>query len=146
MVILVFFLYCVFMKVQKAVAAVLVRPGAFLAVRRKQSMTRDPGVWEFPGGKIEPGETEAEAIQREVQEELGVGCIVLDKLFVYEFEINKHNIHLTYYLCEFVEENPKFVFVDHDAWQWFKESDFKQDEWLAGDEQILAILKNRKIL
>lgn len=134
------------MKVQKAVAAVLVRPGAFLAVRRKQSMTRDPGVWEFPGGKIESGETETDAIRREVQEELGVECNVLDKLFVFEFRIDNLYIHLTYFLCEFIEEYPNIVLVDHDAWQWFTEKDFKQDEWLAGDEQILAILKNRKIL
>ncbi len=129
-----------------AVAAVIVRPGAFLAVRRKATMKRDPGVWEFPGGKIEPGETMEAAVLREVKEELGVSISIKQSLLFYPFTVHDQTIHLTYYLCELLSDPSKIQLTDHDAWQWFQEKDFVASAWLDGDEQILEILKKMKIL
>lgn len=129
-----------------AVAAVIVRPGAFLAVRRKPTMKRDPGVWEFPGGKIEAGETIEEAVVREVKEELGVSITLIQSLLFYPFTMGDQTIHLTYYLCELDTDPNRIQLQDHDAWQWFEENDFDASAWLKGDEQILEILKKMKIL
>lgn len=64
------------------VAAVIVREGRVLVCRRNRDRA-DGGLWEFPGGKVEPGERAVEALVREIHEELGVqirvdgrGCIV----------------------------------------------------------------------
>lgn len=129
-----------------AVAAVIVRPGAFLAVRRKRTMKRDPGVWEFPGGKIERNETKEAALHREVKEELGITIELKKPLLFYPFEVKGQIIHLTYYLCSLKNEAHAVQLIDHDAWQWFTEQDFHASDWLDGDEQILTILKKLKIL
>lgn len=60
-----------------AVAGVLRRDGAFLAVRRPEGKVM-AGYWEFPGGKIEPGETPLEALRRELEEELGITDIAAE--------------------------------------------------------------------
>lgn len=62
-------------------AAVVERDGAFLLTRRLQG-THLEGLWEFPGGKCEPGETPREALAREIAEELGVAVVVGDLLLV----------------------------------------------------------------
>jgi mutator protein MutT len=134
------------MQVLKAVAAVIVNDKRFLAVKRKITMKRDPGVWEFPGGKVELGETVYDATIREVSEELGVECHVLESLLVYTFKHGVESIELHYMLCTLNEANPRFVLVDHDALAWFKEQDFHQSDWLDGDEQMIEILKDKRLL
>jgi 8-oxo-dGTP diphosphatase len=141
----VFFYYIVSMIIH-AVAAVIVRPGAFLAVRRKLDRVRDPGVWEFPGGKIEPNETKIQALHREVKEELGVTITHLKELLFYPFHDGNHTIHLTYWMANLVDDDYRITLSDHDAWKWFTETDFNPKEWLAGDEQIMEILKKLHIL
>jgi 8-oxo-dGTP diphosphatase len=129
-----------------AVAAVIVRPGAFLAVKRKKEMKRDPGVWEFPGGKIEPNESALEALHREVKEELGVTITNVENIFFYPFSDGNHTIHLTYFMARLNEEEQRIQLIDHEQWKWFQETDFDSKDWLDGDEQILAILKKLNIL
>ena len=60
-------------QIRRAVAAVVIDKGRFLVVRRSQSV-RAPGLYCFPGGHIEEGESEAEAVCREMREELSVAC------------------------------------------------------------------------
>ena len=83
-----FLFYIVCMSLIRAVAAVIVKDKRFLAVKRKMMMKRDPGVWEFPGGKVEIGESLEAATMREVKEELDIECYVREILLPYVFQIN----------------------------------------------------------
>jgi 8-oxo-dGTP diphosphatase len=130
----------------RAVAAVIVKDKRFLAVKRKLTMKRDPGIWEFPGGKVEPNESIHDATIREVKEELGVMCTVLDSLLVFTFKSSGPNIELHYMLCSLQDDQDLFQLIDHDAWAWLKKEDFHQSEWLDGDEQMIEILKSNHLL
>jgi 8-oxo-dGTP diphosphatase len=68
----------------EVVAGVIEREGCVLVCRRRQDQ-RHPGKWEFPGGKVEAGETPAEALARELEEELGVRAVIGTELARYAF-------------------------------------------------------------
>ena len=130
----------------KAVAAVIVKDKRFLAVKRKLTMARDPGVWEFPGGKVELLESIHDATVREVREELGVVCDVGESLLVFTFKSHSQVVELHYMLCTLKHNHERFHLVDHDTWAWFKEEDFNQSDWLDGDEQMIQILISKQLL
>jgi 8-oxo-dGTP diphosphatase len=142
----VFLFYIVCMSLIRAVAAVIVKDKRFLAVKRKMTMKRDPGVWEFPGGKVEIGESLEAATMREVKEELDIECYVREILLPYVFQINSITIDLHYMLCELKTDESHIQLIDHDEWAWFDEKRFHKPDWLDGDEQIIHILKKRQLL
>lgn len=80
------------------VAAVIERDGAFLLTRRLQG-THLEGLWEFPGGKIETGESHDEALRREVREELAVECRVEGLVQSVSHAYPEKVVHLHFYRC-----------------------------------------------
>lgn len=91
-------------------AAVIRKPEGYWLVRRGPGL-RDPGMWEFPGGKVEPGETAAQALQRELLEELGIGVSVGARLAVAE-----HNgIELHAFAVEIQQGHPELREHDEEA-------------------------------
>ena len=91
------------MKRIEVVAAIIQNDGAFFACQRGYGEFE--GMWEFPGGKIEPGESSQEALKREIQEELGVS-VVIDQFFcTAEYEYT--SFHLTMH-C-YYETGVKYV-------------------------------------
>jgi 8-oxo-dGTP diphosphatase len=83
------------------VAAVVERDGTFLVARR-QSGVHLEGYWEFPGGKCQPGESETEALRREIHEELDADVQALDKLLTTVHEYEDRIIELHFYRCALV--------------------------------------------
>ncbi|HKA24337.1 MAG TPA: NUDIX domain-containing protein [Candidatus Eisenbacteria bacterium] len=75
------------------VAAAVVRRGSLVLLTQRPEGGKSPLAWEFPGGKIEPGESPAQALAREIQEELGVGARVGDTLAVVRHEPTGVEIH-----------------------------------------------------
>lgn len=75
------------------VAAIIEREGKILLARRPESGDQ-PGLWEFPGGKVEPGETQADALARELQEELGIAAQISGYVASHQREVNGRMIHL----------------------------------------------------
>jgi len=82
----------------RVVAAVIRGPGGVLISQRFADAERG-GQWEFPGGKVEPGETEPEALRREIREELGCGIEVGPFLFRHRHRYPDLEVELAFYLC-----------------------------------------------
>ncbi len=111
------------------VAAVLIRNGRVLAARRRSPA----GGWEFPGGKLEPGETAAAAIERECREELGVSVRALDHIATATDE----RIELLVWHVELLAGTPAAL-QDHDELRWLTAGELESLGWLPVDRGVLG--------
>jgi 8-oxo-dGTP diphosphatase len=120
------------------VGAVIVREGRILCAQRGATSSL-AGMWEFPGGKIEPGETARQALEREIAEELlcrvRVGEMVAETSHEYDFGI----VNLTTFYCELVEGSPKLS--EHSAVEWLTAQELGNLEWAPADIPAVAILQ-----
>lgn len=99
------------------------------------------GKWEFPGGKLEPFETPGEGLKREIEEELGVSIIVLDKIFhtVHAYPEKTVCLHFYRALPEDKETfDPKPL--DGQELAWAKRSEMKSYDFAAADKNIIEFL------
>lgn len=115
----------------EVVAAAIVRDGRVLAARRAPGH-RLAGGWEFPGGKVEPGETPRAALERECLEELGIGIAVGDLLDVAASD----EIRLTLFVVRVVEGEPQPI-EDHDKLRWLDATALDSVAWLPIDLELL---------
>ena len=116
------------------VAAVLVRDGAVLACRRAAHKDA-AGLWEFPGGKVEAGETPQEALARELREELGVDVRVGSLL---ERSVTGR-VDLACYAAT-LAGRPPTASTDHDALEWRRPRALGGLEWAPADRPVVAVL------
>jgi mutator protein MutT len=114
-------------------AAVWRRGQSFWFVRRGPEL-REPGMWEFPGGKVEPGETPAEALQRELREELGLEVRVGERLAVAQHG----NIELQAFAVEVTQGQPQLR--EHDAQAWLHPEQFAEYPMTTLERQLLQQL------
>ncbi|WP_230208181.1 (deoxy)nucleoside triphosphate pyrophosphohydrolase [Microlunatus sp. Gsoil 973] len=105
----------------RVVAAVFLRDGLVLGCRRRTDRPAG-GRWEFPGGKIEPGETPQQALHREILEELGVSITVGAWLDTSTTIVDGAPIELSCYLVEDFEPDP-VISTDHDQLVWRHHAD-----------------------
>ena len=122
------------------VGAAVLRDGQVLASRR----TEPPplaGLWEFPGGKVEPGEDDVEALVRELREELRVEVEVGDRLGD-DLPIGATAV-LRVYVCRLLSGEP--ALVDHDEHRWLGADDLLDVPWIPVDlplvEQLRELLR-----
>ena len=97
------------------VAAAIRRNGRYLLGRRPSGGMLG-GLWEFPGGKVGPGETHEQALEREVEEELGIEVRVGDHIASIDHGYSHFTITLHLYRCEHLEGRPRAIFHDHVKW------------------------------
>ena len=83
----------------RVVAAVIGRDGKYLITQRRDEAVL-PGLWEFPGGRVDEGETDAAALARELRERLGVEVEVAGKLADRTHAYEGYDVHLTLYACQ----------------------------------------------
>lgn len=121
------------------VAAVIVRDGRYLAARRRAEL-RAGGLWEFPGGKVEPGETAGEALVREIREELGVGIRVTAPLVTVEDA--EVGIRLIVLEAELTGAGPSGS-TDHDLLAWLSPAELPARDWATPDIPAVEILAAR---
>lgn len=121
------------------VAAAVVRDGLVLCAQRPYG-GRLPGSWEFPGGKIEKGETPKEALRRELDEELSL-CVgdIGPELATTHHSYPFAEITLTTFMC--VHTAGEFVLHEHQAARWVRPSDLGGLEWSPADVPAVSALR-----
>jgi 8-oxo-dGTP diphosphatase len=109
--------------------------GARCLVAQRSAAMREPLRWEFPGGKVEPGESAQQALAREIDEELGVRIEVLELLGG-----NDHQqLRLDVYLARIVDGEP--VAHEHAALRWVAAEGLDALDWAAADVPLVAPLR-----
>ncbi|WP_405219131.1 (deoxy)nucleoside triphosphate pyrophosphohydrolase [Agrococcus sp. Ld7] len=111
------------------VGAVIVRDGEILCVQRGPGTLQ--GMWEFPGGKIEPGETPQDALEREIDEELRCRVEVGDHVETTTHEYDFGVVMLTTFYCYLIAGEPKLT--EHSAVMWRAPHDLETLEWAPAD-------------
>ena len=99
------------------------------------------GMWEFPGGKIEPGETPEEALKREIREELTTEIRVGERLGVIEYDYPAFHLSMDCFLCEVTKGQLTLLEAEDAVWLT-KETLFSVD-WLPADRVILPALEEK---
>ncbi len=121
------------------VAAVIFKDGKFLCARKGQ--TRYPYTtlkWEFPGGKIEAGETPQQALQRELVEEMDYRIKAGRHLTTVNHEYPDFSITLSAYLCTPLSTD--FKLKEHTAYRWLPKEDLATLDWADADAAIISLL------
>lgn len=120
------------------VAAVIERDGLILACRRAPHVS-DAGRWEFPGGKVKPGETPEQALVREIAEELGVVVRAGAYLTVDETAVGQRIVRLICLRATLNGAAP-VTSTDHDELRWVGPTELATLEWAAPDLPAVRLL------
>ena len=124
------------------VAAIIIDGDRVFATQRGYGDWKD--YWEFPGGKIEPGETPEEALEREIEEELDTEIAVHEKLITVEYDYPKFHLIMDCYLSKVIEGS--LVLKEHEAARWLKRDELDSVNWLPADKEVLNLIKAEKLL
>ena len=120
------------------VTAAIIKKESDILIARRAAKKHLAGYWEFPGGKIEEGETPQECLKRELEEELGivvnVGEFFMENCHHYGGKI----IHLKAYLCEHVSGD--IILNDHDQFEWVDKSEFGNYKFAPADIPFINAL------
>ena len=125
---------------QIEVVAAIIRDarGRIFATQRGYGEWKD--YWEFPGGKVEPGETAEEALKREIREELTTEISVDEFLCTVEYDYPAFHLTMHCYLCSLLTE--ALHLNEHEAARWLSKDELESVEWLPADWQIIGLLKD----
>lgn len=119
------------------VGAVFIRNGTVLAAKRGPTKQL-AGFWEFPGGKIEAGETATEALQRELSEELKVEVEIRDYLTTTEYRYDFGIVSLSTYLVSLGKQEP--VLTEHVEMRWLTPDELFSVRWAPADVPAVELL------
>ena len=125
-------------KMIQVVAALIWREGKFLICQRPESKKR-AFLWEFVGGKVESGETKAQALVRECREELAITVKVNDEFCAVSHVYPDVTVQLTQFNAEIVDGEPQML--EHNDMRWITPSEIDDYEFCPADEEILKKLK-----
>ena len=117
------------MKTVRVVAAVIRDNNRIFATQRGYGDLK--GGWEFPGGKIEKGETPQEALKREICEELDTEILVGELIDTIEFDYPTFHLSMDCFWCEVVKGN--LVLKEHEAAKWLTKGQLGSVDWLPAD-------------
>lgn len=130
------------MQVIEVVAAVISRgDGRILACRRGPGRAA-AGLWEFPGGKVERGEDQKDALAREIREELQAGLLVGDLLTRNTTRVDDIQVDLACYRAVFSGDAPRES-SDHDQMRWCSPAELCQLDWALPDVPAVELLTDQ---
>ena len=119
------------------VAAVILRDGKVFATQRGYGAYKD--YWEFPGGKIEPGETAEEALAREIREELDTEIAVEAPFEQVEYDYPEFHLSMQCFLCRVIRGS--LVLKEHEDAAWLDRERLDDVRWLPADETVISRLR-----
>ena len=125
------------MKTIRVAAAIIQRPGEILTAQRGYGEFK--GGWEFPGGKLEPGETAAEACVREIQEELHVAIGNLNFLCTVEHDYDTFHLSMDCFTCSITSGT--IHDSEHENLRWLGINDLWSVDWLPADVAVVNVLE-----
>lgn len=128
------------MKTIRVVAALIVQGSRIFATQRGYGAMKDG--WEFPGGKIEPGETPQEALAREIREELDAQVAVGNLFETVEYDYPQFHLSMACYFCTI--ESGKLVLKEHEAAKWLSPEELESVDWLPADRELVRHLLHRQ--
>ena len=121
------------MKTIKVVAAIIIKDGQVFATQRGYGEFK--GWWEFPGGKMEPGESPQEALKREIREELDAEVEVRELLETVEWDYPNFHLTMHCFICSLLSES--LHLNEHEAATWLTYETLRSVKWLPADEGLL---------
>lgn len=124
------------MKRIEVVAAVISRDGKYFATQRGYGEFKD--YWEFPGGKMEPGESREQALRREIREELDTEIRVEDFLMTVDYDYPAFHLTMHCFLCTVV--SGRLELKEHESAMWLVPQDLRTVNWLPADEAVVEKL------
>ncbi len=126
-------------KKQIEVSAALIFHNGKLLITQRRANAHLGGLWEFPGGKREAGETFEQCLVREIREELGMQ-ISVGKLFEeISHDYPEKSVHLKFFICELIRGEPQTLGCA--AFKWIGKSELSDFEFPAADAQLLEKLR-----
>ena len=131
------------MKTIRVVAAVIRsrnENGETVAMATQRGYGEFKDGWEFPGGKIEAGETPEEALKREIEEELNMQIGVGEKIHTVEFDYPTFHLSMDCFLCEALGDG--FELREHEACRWVTKEELDLLDWLPADRSLIMILRD----
>ena len=125
-------------KTVRVAAAVLCHEGRIFTARRGYGPWKD--YWEFPGGKIEPGETQEEALVREIREELDTAISVESKLAQVEYDYPEFHLSMGCFACRI--RSGSLTLKEHESARWLRTEELETVDWLPADLSLIRQLRN----
>lgn len=125
------------LKTVQVVAALIINQGKVFATQRGYGEFKDG--WEFPGGKIEPGETPAEALKREIQEELATEIRVEQPLTTVEYDYPTLHLSMECFICKV--EKGDLTLLEHEAKKWLSFDELDAVDLLPADLLVVGELR-----
>ena len=125
------------MKTVNVVAAVIIDSKRVFATQRGYG--EFSGGWEFPGGKVEEGETKQEALIREIREELDTEIEVGELFYMVEYDYPGFHLSMACFICRI--KSGELVLKEHQEARWLTKDTLNEVEWLPADISVLEKLK-----
>ena len=125
------------MKNVKVVAAIIINNGKVFATQRGYGEFKDG--WEFPGEKIEIGETPEQALVREIQEELDTQINVNEKIDTVEYDYPNFHLSMDCFICNIIKGD--LILKEHEAAKWLSKDELYSVDWLPADKDLIEKIK-----
>lgn len=120
-------------KTINVVAAIIIKDGRLFATQRGYGEWKD--WWEFPGGKIEPGEAPKDALRREIREELATEVEIGNLLTTVEYDYPKFHLSMQCFLCTII--SGQLSLLEHEDARWLAMDELDSVQWLPADIEVV---------
>ena len=127
------------MKQIEVAAAIIRKDDKIFATQRGYGEWKD--WWEFPGGKMEAGETQEEALKREIREELSTEIVVDRFISTIEYDYPRFRLKMHCYLCSLLTDT--LHLNEHEAAKWLSIDNLESVKWLPADKIVLEVIKSK---